>query len=594
MTIRKTIYTLLLILFSFSFVFAQNERQTENAKQSQEAQADMEAKALALLEKIIEQRQTLKLAENRIQIKATIAEIFWSRDEERSRVLYNEITAELISLLNAGSDDDEQRNYQNAQWAISFRYNMVNQISQKNPEFALKLLHATRQAIQQSDIYNNYAQQEAQLEFRLNYLIAAKDPKLSLKLARESLKKGFQYELVNILQNLRSKDKESYDILFREILDKLKGANLATDQNASNLAVNLLSAIPQQEKDGATYKELIMTLTSAAAKAPSRSANANEIYAVRNFLSNLQSHIGEIEKYAPEQIPALKRKFAEMNESVDPSTKAMNYLNQIAQNGTIEEIIEAASKAPKEYRNQYYLQAAWKAMGQGDFQRAVQIAESSNISPSQTKQILQQINRQYVYNLIGKGKIDEVRQSVALIKNTQESVQILIQLANTVSNKGDKTTALQILQEANNLVGEQPKNQMDMNSKFQLSRAFAQINPDRSFEMIALLLPQLNDLIASAGALSGFENSYLKDGEWQVMNYGGSVGNLVNQCQAQIAELARKDFDRAVALAENFQRDEIRLKVLLSIAQMSLGKNSYSNDSTLLVNERGFNTISLN
>jgi hypothetical protein len=571
MLLRKTIYPFLLLLFSFSFALPQNMRQVDRAKQPKENQTEVEPKALALLERVVEESQLLKLAENRTYIKATIADTLWSKDEKHSRILYKEVAAEIISFVN-DNDEDEQENYQRIQWLMYLRNNIINQISQKDPEFALDFLRDTRQLIQQSSGYTNSEEQEAQLEFRLNSLIAAKDPKLSLKLARESLKKGIQYELINILQNLRSKDKESYAILLKEILDKLKGMNLATDQNASNVAMNLLSVLRPQEGEEAAYKELITTLVSAAAKASTRSANPNEIYTVQYFLNSLRSRISEIEKYTPEQMPALKRKFAEMDESADPYTKANNALNQLSQNGTVEDILEAASKVPKEYRSQYYSQAAWKAIGQGDFQRAIQIAESDGISPAQSKQLLQQINSQRFYKLINEGKVAEARQSIALIKNTQESIQILIQLANAVAGKDDKTTALQILREANDLIGGQPKNQMEMYSKFQLSRAYASLNPDSSFEMIASLLPQLNDLVASASALSGFENQYLKDGEWQMMNTGGSVGNLVSQCHQQIAELARKDFDRAVNLAENFQRNEIRLKALLSIAQTTLSK----------------------
>ncbi len=570
MLLRKTISTLLVLLLSLSSVLSQSERQKENAKQTEEAKSESESKALKLLERIVEQSQSLKLPENRIYFKVTAASILWSRDEERARVIYKEITDEIATaIINIETADDQQERVNHL---AQLRSLVLQELSPKDPQMALDFLRSTRLP-QLSNYHHNGMTQEEQLEAHLAYLIAIKDPKLSLRLALGNLKKGFLNDLINVLHNLRSKDKESYNTLLKEILAKLQGVNFATNQNDSIMAFNLLSLLRSQESEVDTYKELLTALASSGTKVSNRNTNNNERYAAQNLLSNLRSYIPEIEKHAPSQAVALKRKFAEMDELLDPYTKQINALNQIAQNGTVDDILAITKKAPKEYRNQFYSQAIWKAIGQGDFGRAAQIIESDDINPLQKKQFFEQIDRQRIYKTIGEGKIDEARQSIAAVKNVNESVQLHIQLANSLAGKGDKETALQILQDANNLIREQAKNSTEINTKLQLASAYRQYNTDISFEIIAPLVLQLNELIAALSTLNGFESNYMKDGEFLLSNMYSNVGNTVNQCQQQIAGLAQNDFERAVTLAESFQREEIRLKVLMLIAQTTLNRN---------------------
>lgn len=569
MSLKKIICTLPVIFFFVSIVFSQGMRQTNNTK-TEEAKTETENKAISLLEKITEESQSLKLVENRIYVKTTTAEILWTRDEKRARLLYSEVASEITSAMNESSEDEPYSN--RVQWLMQLRTSFIDQLAQKDPDFALEILRSTRPPARQLSNYNSGWDPESQLESRIAALIAAKDPKRALEMAREILKKGFQYELISILQNLRSKDKESYGTLLKEILSKLKSENLATNQSAANLAINLLSILKSQ-KEEETCKELVMALVTSGVKASNRTMNQNDIYAVRNLMNNLRAYMDDIEKYAPSQMPALKKKFAEVEESSDPYTKEMNALNELVQKGTIEDILEAASKASKEYRNQFYSHAMWKAMNQGDYARATQIVESSDIEPWQKKQFLSQINSQQLYKYINEGKINEARQMMPSIKNTQEAVQIYINLVNNLVAKGDKETALSLLQEANGLISDQPKNYTEMSAKMQIARTYIQLNPERSFELIASSLPQLNELIAAMITLNGFENNYIRDGELP-FTYYGALSNIVNDMQQQIAELAAKDFDRAMNLAEGFQRDEIRLKGLLTIAQTTLSKSN--------------------
>ena len=75
-----------------------------------------------------------------------------------------------------------------------------------------------------------------------------------------------------------------------------------------------------------------------------------------------------------------------------------------------------------------------------------------------------------------------------------------------------------------------------MQSQMELADAYSALDVGRSFAILAPLVSRLNELIAAAVVLDGFDNRYLKDGEW--VNGAGSVGSLVNNVGEKLASLA--------------------------------------------------------
>jgi glycerol-3-phosphate dehydrogenase len=70
--------------------------------------------------------------------------------------------------------------------------------------------------------------------------------------------------------------------------------------------------------------------------------------------------------------------------------------------------------------------------------------------------------------------------------------------------------------------------------------------------------------------MDGFENQYLKNGEW--METGGSnLSQTLANLRETVARLARLDFDRAQTLADKFERPEIRIMVHLDMVEVVLG-----------------------
>ena len=79
-------------------------------------------------------------------------------------------------------------------------------------------------------------------------------------------------------------------------------------------------------------------------------------------------------------------------------------------------------------------------------------------------------------------------------------------------------------------------------------------------------MPKLNELIAAAAKLDGYDTRYLTDGEWN-MTGEGELGRILTFLAQNAAYFAWRDFDRAVNLAAQFDKQEIRIMAQLKLAQ---------------------------
>src|SRR6185436_4942598 len=134
----------------------------------------------------------------------------------------------------------------------------------------------------------------------------------------------------------------------------------------------------------------------------------------------------------------------------------------------------------------------------------------------------------------------------------------------------DRKQALELLNQAAEIVNSTKSAKTQLEGQLALATAYSSLNSDRGFTIMESLLPRLNELVAAATTLGGLENNYFSDGEWN-MSSAGPVGALLTRLAHNAGSFARMDFDRSLALANQFERYEIRLMAQLKIAQSVLG-----------------------
>ena len=536
----------------------------------EKADAVIERKAFDLLETISDQVSTLHSPANRVRAEGAIADLLWTRDEKRARALIKSVSEELVAVI-ADIDFSDPEVYLQLQWINQERQEIVTRIAARDPDLALYFLRETRPQASTESRPKWYSEFETNLELQLASRIAARDPARALQLARTSLARGFTWNLIGFLQELQQKDPKSAQSFYKDVVARIKDQDLGRDQEAVNPAWSLLASFQPPQADEDTYRDLIATLVSAALTVTP--GDQFSINVAQNINGQMNSVMPQIEKYEPDKASALRQWSQNVERMSDPGTRMWRELNQVSQSGTVEDMLALALKYPRDFQNQIYQQAAWKAFSSGDVNRARQIVSDFVSDPIQRRQMLDQFDNQALSAAINENKIEEARQLLSKVKAADQRLQIFTRLAAQLAGKGDKKGAQDLLLEARSFVDSWPPGSKKMWAQIQLAQSYSALDPEQSFAILQPLIVRANELIAAAAVLDGFDYRYLKDGEW-LSPGGNTLGNLIQNLEQTLAMLARFDFDRARTLADQLERPELRLLTELDIARAALSAKS--------------------
>jgi hypothetical protein len=430
--------------------------------------------------------------------------------------------------------------------------------------------------------------EEASREINLASQLASTDPQQALRIAQEHLEKGLPHALLNVLSTLRDKDSQAADKLAEAIMKKLRASNLASDFSTADFALALLrmAILPNQEAedhpgqppkpadrkpilDDSAIREL-MNMVLAAALDQSKKEDGWERMELQPYLvGGLAGMLEQVEKYAPSRLPALKAKIAERNKGRPREENPRSEFRKAMESGSVDAMLEAASKAPAEMKESLYQQAMMQAHSQGDTERARKIANEHISDPESRDRVLADLTQQELWRSASAGKLEQTRGLMADLPPILQAAA-LIQAATAILGKGDKEVAGQVLDEARAYINGQPANFVEILILLEIARLYSTVDASKGFEIVEPAIDQFNALLAAASVLDGFEFvRHFKDGE-MLSQPASLLGGMVASCFNDIGLLARADFDRAKEMADRFQRAEARIMARLSMLRGSL------------------------
>ncbi|MEO6725213.1 MAG: hypothetical protein ABIP14_07915, partial [Blastocatellia bacterium] len=373
-----SVCALLMVLSVFARPFALLA--TAQGREEKKLDKELEQKALAMLDGLIAEVQVFKLPENRMRILVVAADMLWQYDEKRARSLFGEAMDILIQAIHQPEDapdaipENFRRNF------LQMRQEVVQMIAAHDAQLASNFLVATRPpADGKSNLYN--PDNETQIELMLAQQSAQQDPKRALQIAKEKLATAKNPNVVSgILYSLREKDTAAAGELADSIIAKLRAETQLSNESAS-FAINLLSfAPPPSPPDGggngasgnqpkflitpAVARELIeKTLAALQAQMASarRQNDQNQRGNIVNLMNQLKSVMPYVEKYAPASAAAIKRSATEAEQMKDVNQRRWDDLNKVAEKGSPDALLEAASKADPDMKYGYYQRAAQMA-----------------------------------------------------------------------------------------------------------------------------------------------------------------------------------------------------------------------------------------
>ena len=611
---------------------AQQQPQQPSQEELDKQKAEREKNAYRLLDQVIDEAQSLRLVENRVRIQINAADMLWDQNPGRARGLFATAAEGIAELNRTQPATNNRRNFGGGDNVNGFiiqggigppnmrsfqlRQELVMTAARHDAALAYQLLASTKPPANMqptADSRSPRAQMlsDDNLEQQLLGRIAALDPKLAAQNADQMMDKGqFPTTIPSVIDQLYKQDPAAAEKLADRTVKKIEATNILAKPEAGNLIQALLTAGPRPtgDKAGATsgrwvpvlgqssYVDLLSTVVDAALKATpapaaqtgqrangsftmprgsSRGQNVNldltdaqiEQNNARRLLAGLQQTLPMIDQYLPSKATLVRQKMNELGMS-NNSMNMMQAISALQDNPTADALIQAAATAPQQMQSRLYQQAAYKALEDGDTDRARQIA-NDHLQSNAKDAVMQRIDFKEMTKKAEGARLDEIRQSVARLGTDSEKIDLLIQVAGD-TQKDNPKLALQVLDEARQIVNRRATNYDNFEQQLKVAHAFASVDPARSFEVLEPGISQLNELLQAASVLSGFEINMFRDGEMSIQGGSGLTATL-NRYGQELANLAQNDFDRSETLTGRFQFPEPRIMTRLAIVQGLLG-----------------------
>ncbi|MEP6819940.1 MAG: hypothetical protein ABJA18_10440 [bacterium] len=543
----------LVLLFSAS---ARSQGPTSSA--GSDESAAQKKKATDLLLTVAGQVDSLRSAQNRARIGSNAADALWEHDEKRARSLFAAV-GEDIRTGFADADTDFEKHNHTLEVFWQLRSDTLGRIAKHDPELALEFLRATRLPPNTGLPAYLTDETEKSQELRLAGQVAAKKPELALKLGRESLAQGFSSDLFAMLATLQSSNKAASVSFYQAIVDKLKDTDLAQDAGATRFAFELANQFLPPQTDESIYRELIgVLLAGALANGCGKPTGEDDT----EICYEIGSVFPRLEKYYGVRAAPLKRWMREAEGPDVPQYEIWSQARQVAENGTVDEILAFVEKNPGT-KYELYRSAVWKAEATGDFARARQIA-SDYPNEEMRPAMIAEIDLQQKRFSTNPNNPASIQQALSTFHNDEERIGFLLESAGRIG-ANDRKAALAFLNQASQIV-DSTKGKTQLGGQVGLALMYCTLKSNRGLSIVESLMPRLNQLVAAAAALDGIENNYLSDEEWN-MTGAGTLGGLLTALGQNAGCFARLDFDRSVALANQLERPELRLMAELKIAQ---------------------------
>lgn len=548
-------------LICFQLAFGQLNSSSNTSAQSQE-KAELREKAFKLLESLAGQLGSLQSAENRARIGSNIAGSLWPHDEQRARALFA-LVAEDIKLGMQPPENDPDREH-TVDTFLKLRDDTAERIAQRDPELALSFLQKT-ELVSDKPLPPHVVEKEQSLKLRLARRVATKNPEVAVKLARQYLESTVSADILTLLIRVGSKDKQQAQALHRDIVDKLRDMDITSYYPEWDFTQNLLRYFTPPTADDVTYREAVNIVINRALAEGCNRPKPAESSEHKSFCIYVGGLLPYIEKYSPSQAGRLKHWLPEQQpRGFTDITQAYVELNDLSENGTVDEILALGSKYPQ-LQNEIYLRAIGKAEHLGESERARKLAsEHFGESSSVNSMLNRRLNRTEFTAEQLETELAKMQKALPELPLRQQVTMLLG--AGMFIVPQDQKTGLKLLKQADSLVYALPPGKDQTDNQIMLAMAYCFAKDDRGFEIMESVLPKLNELVAAGAKLDGYDTRYLREGEWN-MTGSGTVGNMLTRLSLGAGYFAWCNFDRAVSLTMQFERGEIRMMAQLKLAQ---------------------------
>jgi hypothetical protein len=548
-----------------------NAEEKYHSEEKKQAAEELEKNALALIDELVAEAMTLRLAENRVYVLTVMSDVLWARDEGRARALVrkamDQVVAHMRELKEKATEEDWER------FDSRYHHYMVsNLLAKRDAKLALDFLQQTRPLGPKER-----QRQQKNLEVSLASQIAESDSQTALRIAEEYLNSKLDSRVIDFWSELLRKDPKAASMLTRRIIANLKSQDILADYNLSGvvyLVVDVLRARVNEIADARNnpdatnatrldsaeiqkaYRDALEIIVAAALKVTpaqlldylrevGRALNPPP----RNLLTLVQTFLPEIEKHLPSRALEVRAKLAQFDEALNslpapqsPSLEDLKNrlkdLENTLENKSPDELI-AMAESQEELKYALYIEAAGKLIIQGDTARARQILKDF---------------------LPDSAELERLR----LFAN--EFFEAMKPFIARIEEKGREREWEQATKE-----GKLGEARIQVEARLSLAADSLNLDPNRGFEILGSAIDNLNTLSVALTAMNKFDQSGAPSlfssnaGNSEMFLSDLSTINLATGLNERLCAFARKDINRTVALLNRLQVNEVRLMICLRL-----------------------------
>lgn len=525
-------------------------------------EAELREQAFAVLESLAGQISSLQSPENRARIGLNIVESIWPHDEKRARALFQLVQDDI--KLGLQSQPGSLSSSLDLPVFLQLREDAIRRIATHDGELAFNFLKETFPLVRDAQSYpdgsfrGEVLDKEKRLEIQVGKALARNNPESALSVARKTLAHGFDSGLLALLLRLNLKHKNEARILYKEIVSALLETDLRTNDSALQFSCRLAVDYPSPAEDEPTFRQLLDFLLKSALSAGCATRDGPSMcYTIGRVAPAM-------ERYFPTRAAQLKHWVPDYlrTELVDnPGFQAQ--LNELEDEGTVDEILSLVAKYPR-LEGEIFFSAMRKAELLGDFERASEIANDYKGDPKIRERLIERAAGYEIHEAVRQDQLDQIYTELNK-QRLENRIENLLSLANHAAPQ-DPKTSLKLLSQIREMVDTLPPGSEQTRTYISIAVVYCLAKNDQGFAIMEAMVPKLNELIAAGAKLDGYDTKYLRSGEWN-MSAGGQIGDLLTFLSHNAGYFAWYDFERALNLAAQFERGEIRMMAQLKLAQ---------------------------
>ena len=551
---------LIIFLISISAI-----AQTAATPPKPEDTAKLEKDAVVFLRETLVDVSNMRSLENRISFSAELASLMWFHDQKEAKAMYAgtisdfkqlliQLDAELNlpelpnddsgpSFLFGGGRSPAQRKLR---IAMAVRQQIAMSLAEHEPDLAYNFFYDTAAIISNPQFLVETEQSDRYFEFQLMKQIAETNAAKAAQFASDSLKKGIDYNHIELLKTIYAKDADKGVEFGAAILNRIKSdkesvKGLYIYSSLLNYGVENLQASRKTGGKKAIYSQ--SDLRDLADRF------AQIILDDKGDEGTGMGYVEQIEKFAPGRGAQIRAKYKSRlgnntGNAVSFGYGAANTASNVANVRAIR--VEDSGVASNS-------NTANDAFEQRQIAEKEMMADIMKLGKSLPKEERQKI-------------VEKARKIIIATPGKDKKITALSLLAAQVAKAGDKELANEIMVDAERLINPQPKNYRDFLFTWMVASGYAEANPDKAFPMLENTILRANETITAFVKVAEFidvNEEMIADGEVQVGMFGGQMMRGITKdlgiATSTLMSLAKADFAKTKSLTNNFDRVELRV-----------------------------------